>query len=201
MLSRLRFRQANRLRRRTLAETARCAILLGALSVAAAPAAAQQTPAPDADPADVESIDAIIDALYDVISGPAGERDWDRFRSLFLPGAAELIPAATPPSARSDRPLPVLSPQDYVDWGGPYFLENPFYEREVARDEERFGNIAQLFSTYESRRSPEDAEPFARGINSVQLVRHDGRWWIVSIAWDEDRPGNPIPAEYEARGG
>lgn len=169
------------------------------LALAAGPADAQQADAdtpPAAEPSDVESIDAIIHALYDVISGPPGERDWDRFRSLFRPDIATLIPTAPPASDDADRPLPVLSPEDYVEQVGPFFRENGFFEREVARDTERFGNVAQAFSTYESRRNADDEAPFARGINSIQLVRYDGRWWIVAVAWDEDRAGNPIPEEY-----
>lgn len=153
-------------------------------STAAAPAAA--------DPADVESIDAIIAALYDVISGPAGERDWDRFRSLFAPNAT-LSPMAPRPDG-STR-LTVISPEQYVQWGGGYFLQNAFYEREVGRKLEQFGNVANAMSFYESRNAPEE-EPFASGVNTITLL-HDGtRWYVLSIAWDEVREGLPSP-DYE----
>jgi hypothetical protein len=151
--------------------------------------AAAPTAPPAADPADVESIDAIIAALYDVISGPAGERDWERFRSLFAPKAT-LSPMAPRPDGST--PVRVLSPEDYVQFGGGYFMENPFYEREAGRELERFGNVANAMSFYESRNAP-DEEPFTRGVNTITLL-HDGtRWYVLSIAWDEVREGLPAP--------
>ena len=157
---------------------------------------APSTPAwaQEADPADVESIDAIVAAVYDVISGAAGEaRDWDRWRSLFI-AEARLIPVVM---GQSGRAAPrVMTPEDYVTRSGPFLEENGFFEVEVSRTQESFGNIAHLFSTYESRRTEADEEPFARGINSFQLM-HDGtRWWVVSIMWDSEREGNPIPGRY-----
>lgn len=149
-----------------------------------------RVPAPRADPADVSSIDAIVRALYDVISGPAGERDWSRFRSLFAPGA-RLAPAAPGPDGAA--PLRSIGVEEYVRGAGAYFRENAFHERETARREERFGNVANVMSAYDSRRAP-DEEPFARGVNSITLVHAEGRWWVVSIAWDEARPGLEIPA-------
>jgi hypothetical protein len=170
-----------------------CLSLL-ATGALARPVLAQQEPvaqaaAPSANPADVESIDAIIAALYDVISGPAGDRDWDRFRSLFAPNAT-LSPMAPRPDGST--PVRVLSPEDYVQWGGAFFLENAFYEREAGRELERFGNVANAMSLYESRHAP-DEEPFTRGVNTITLL-HDGtRWYVLSIAWDEVREGLPAP--------
>ncbi|HEX6940421.1 MAG TPA: hypothetical protein VF158_13485 [Longimicrobiales bacterium] len=179
------------------AANARALLLAILLAVAARPAPAQQ-PAeapPPADPADVASIDAIIAALYDVISGPAGEeRDWDRFRSLFVPGA-RLIPVAVPRGGGPARAV-VGSVEDYIARSGPILVERGFFEREIARSTERFGHIAHAFSTYASYWKRDDAEPFARGINSIQLMYDGTRWWIVTVYWDSERPGQPIPAEY-----
>lgn len=149
---------------------------------------------PAARPADVESVDAIIAALYDVISGPAGQaRDWDRFRSLFADGA-RLIPIAR---TREGGTVPrMLTPDDYVRLGGPSLERDGFFEREIARRTERFGNLVHVFSTYDARRTLADAEPFMRGINSIQLA-HDGtRYWVVTVMWDSERPDTPIPARY-----
>jgi len=150
--------------------------------------------AQDADPADVGSIDAIVTAVYDVISGEAGEaRDWDRWRTLFIP-EARLIPVVV---AQDGSAAPrVMTPEDYVTRSGAFLEENGFFEIEVSRTQESFGQIAHLFSTYESRRTEADAEPFARGINSFQLMNDGSRWWVVSIMWDSERPGNPIPEKY-----
>lgn len=156
---------------------------------------AQELPAPPpAKPADVSSIDAIMAATYDVISGPAGQkRDWDRFRSLFLPGA-RLIPAG--PKKTGEVSARTLSPDDYAKFGEPYFEKNSFTESELARHTDRFGNIAQIFSTYASRHEAKDAEPFARGINSFQLLFDGTRWWIVTIYWEEESVANPLPKEF-----
>jgi hypothetical protein len=141
---------------------------------------------------DTTSPDAIITALYDVISGPAGQaRDWDRFRGLFAPGA-RLIPAAP----RQDGSIPVaLSPDDYIKRANDALLKG-FFEREVSKKVEGFGTILHVFSTYESKRAATDEKPFARGINSIQVMQHGGRWWVVTVLWDQERSDNPIPAKY-----
>jgi hypothetical protein len=155
---------------------------------------------------DVETINGIIAALYEIISGPAGQkRDWERMRTLFAPGA-RLIPTAPvrPPGAAADAPLTgeeghaaqVLDIDGYVARSGKYLEENGFFEDEIARRVETFGHIAHAWSTYESRHKAEDPEPFARGINSIQLM-HDGRrWWVVSIFWEAETPLTPIPEKY-----
>ena len=120
--------------------------------------------------ADVESPDAIIAATYDVISGPAGKkRDWDRERSLFISGA-RLIPTAIE-AGRNDVDLApqILDIEGYIARVEPLIERQGFYEKEVARRIEQFGHIAHVWSTYESRHDPSDAEPFMRGINSIQL--------------------------------
>jgi hypothetical protein len=142
--------------------------------------------------ADVSSMDALVAALYDSISGPAGERDWGRFRSLFIP-EAQLIATFR----KKDGPLTyrAMSVQGYVDGAGKYFKEHGFFEREISRKVETFGSIAQVFSTYESRETA-DGKPFERGINSIQLFNDGTRWWVVDVYWTGETPDNPIPEQY-----
>ncbi len=150
-----------------------------------------------ADPSDVESIEAIVAAAYDVISGPAGKkRDWKRERSLFISGA-RLIPTAVD-AGRNDVDLApqVLDVDAYIARVEPYFATAGFYENEVARRVEQFGQIAHVWSTYESRHDPNDAKPFMRGINSIQLFNDGSRWWILSIYWQHESPQHAIPEEY-----
>ena len=162
------------------------ALLFAALPVLSANA--QATSAPAAKPADVASLDAIIKTLYDVISGPAGQaRDWDRFRSIFAPGA-RLIPTG--------RDAAVWSPDDYVKTAGANLEKNGFFEREIGRTVDQYGNVVHVFSAYDSRRTAADAAPFSRGINSIQLYNDGTRWWVVSIFWESESPSNPIPAKY-----
>ena len=147
------------------------------------------------DPRDVESIDAIIAASYDVISGPAGKkRDWNRDRSLFYPGA-RLIPTAKPGSNDGLAPQ-MLDVDGFIARVEPYFAEHGFFETEIARRTEQFGHIAHVWSTYESRHSADDSKPFMRGINSFQLFYDGNRWWIVNIFWQQESAEDPIREEY-----
>jgi hypothetical protein len=153
---------------------------------------------PPANPVDVASIDAIIGALYDVISGPAGQaRDWNRFRSLFVPGGL-LMPTGGRPNG--GRGLRLMSVNDFVATSGSGMTEIGFREREIARGEEQYGSIAHVFSTYESYRGAETS-PYARGINSIQLLNDGSRWWILTVYWQGESQAVPLPAKYLPGGG
>jgi hypothetical protein len=152
-----------------------------------------QVPIPKPD--DVKSIDSILAAVYNVISGPAGERDWNRFRSLFLPGATLTSAGKDREGNIHVRPRTV---EGYITGAGGYFAQHGFFESPIVSRVQTFGNIAHVFCSYESRGATGEA-PFARGINSFQLAYDGKRWWIVSILWDEERPDNPLPKEFAAR--
>lgn len=143
-------------------------------------------------PEDIKSPDAIIAALYDILSGPAGKRNWARLRSLYLEGA-RLIPIGK--RVHREGELQVLTVDEWIDDASEYLEENDFYENEIHRHADRFGDMIQAFSTYEARKDPE-AQPFARGINSFQLVFNKGRWWIVTVMWDNESKDNPVPGEF-----
>ncbi len=175
------------------------ALLLAFATALAAPVAAQTaTPAPAApmvraaDPADVASLDAIVAALYASISGPKGApRDFERLRTLFGPNA-RLIPTGM---GQDGKPrLRNWNVEEYIAAAGPGLVANGFFEREIGRTTESFGNVWHIMSAYDSRNTPE-AAPFARGINSIQLFNGGDRWYIMSVFWDSERPGNPIPPE------
>jgi hypothetical protein len=139
---------------------------------------------------DVASIDGVVRTLYEVISGPAGApRDWKRERKLFV-NDARLIPTRLGPKG-----VPVADVFDvdgYIASRSPMFAKDSFFEKELERRTFVFGNIAHVLSSYELSRAPGE-KPFMRGINSIQLF-HDGqRWWVLSIAWDSERPDNPLP--------
>ncbi len=149
----------------------------------------------EADPKDVGSLDSIMKAVYDVISGDAGKpRDWDRFRSLFY-ADARLIPSGknAQTGVISAR---VLTPEDYIQRAGPRLEKDGFHEREIARHVDMYGNIAQVFSTYASFHKADDKDPFMRGINSFQLLNDGKRWWVVTIYWQAETPDNLIPKQY-----
>ena len=147
---------------------------------------------PAAKPEDVKSMEAILAAIYDVISGPAGGRDWNRFRSMFLPQARFTEVATGPDGANMVIPWSV---DEFVRDAGEIFSKEPFYEKAIVNRPQSFGNITQVFSSYESRHSPAD-KPFERGINSIQLLNDGTRWWVISILWDTERAGNRLPAKF-----
>ena len=150
---------------------------------------ASKVPAAKAE--DVKSMDAILRAIYDVISGPTGGRNWNRFRSLFLPQARFTQVATAPDGSKT---VITWSVDEFVRDAGEVFSKEPFYEKSIVNRPETFGNITQVFSSYASRHSPAD-KPFERGINSIQLLNDGKRWWVLSILWDSEREGNPLPAK------
>jgi hypothetical protein len=170
--------------------------LAASLTVLGLPALPAQQPT-SMNPAarqDGASVDAIIGALYDVISGDSGvARDWDRFRSLFAPGA-RLIPVGG--RQEGGFGARVLTPDDYIQRSGPFLVNTGFHEREIARRSESYGQIVQAFSTYESRRRGSDSQPFARGINSIQLFNDGNRWWVQTIMWWGETASTPLPPRY-----
>ena len=176
---------------RKLPALALAAMLLPAVAIAQQ----DQAEIPEPDPADVESIDAIINAVYDVISGPAGEaRDWDRMRSLFWPGA-RLIPTGTNPNT-GQTGAAVWTVENYISQAGPQLEQGGFFEQEIGRHTDEYGNIVQVFSAYAARRTA-DGPVFMRGINSIQLLNAGDRGYrVMNIFWHTENPQTPIPEMY-----
>jgi hypothetical protein len=153
-------------------------ILLAAIGAAASH--------PSARTADLVAIDRTIHAVYDVISGPAGQkRDFDRMRSLFTRNAP-LMSAAGFKAGRHD------TIDDYIKRSGPLLEKDGFHEHELGRRVEIYGNLATAWSSYDGR--TDDGSFHERGINSFQLVKIDGKWLVASILWQEETPENPLPA-------
>jgi hypothetical protein len=191
-------------RSRALLSTSLAAVLIAGL-LTSAPLRAQPAAAPasgvpstavtanPADPADVASVDALMAAVYAVISGPAGQaRDWNRMRSLFAPGA-RLVPTGR----RTDGTALMRNwtVEDYISTAGPNLERDGFFERELGRKVQRYGNIVHVLSAYDSKRKATDEKPFARGVNSFQLWFDGTRWWVVTIFWEGETPANPLPSD------
>ncbi len=143
-------------------------------------------------PGDVDSIDHILAAVYDVISGPPGARDWDRFHSLFFPDA-KFIPTGTGKDGGVHAKM--FSADDYIKFSEPYFLKEGFFETSISNRVENWGYIAHVWSTYESRHAKNE-KPFERGINSFQLFNDGKRWWVLNVAWQNEDAEHPIPEKY-----
>lgn len=175
-----------------------CVLLLALLGIPVPGLQSQTNPtqpaagSAQANPADVDSVDHIIAALYDTISGPAGPRNWDRFRSLFYPDA-RLIPSHRDESGKISANN--LTVDQYAERAKGFFDKEGFFEAPVANRTEIWDHIAHVWSTYESRHSKGE-KPFARGINSIQLLNDGTRWWVVTIYWEGEEPGHPLPEKY-----
>jgi hypothetical protein len=155
-----------------------------------------QKPIPPARPEDVQSLDATIKSFYDATAGPAGKaRDWDRLRSLFV-NEARMIPVRHAVHGQGGNELLTMPVEGYIELNKNYFEKGGFFEKEVARRAEQFGNIAHVWSTYESRRSQSDPEPYVRGVYSIQLVFDGTRWWIINVMWDTEQEGVKLPEKY-----
>jgi hypothetical protein len=139
-------------------------------------------------PADVETVDGIIKAFYEVISGPAGQpREWARDRTLYVPGVRFVSLGV-----RNGVPVAnVMTHDEYVARTDPGLVANGFFEVEVDRQSDAFGNMMHVWSTYEYRDSPH-GDVLGRGINSIQLYHDGSRWWITAVIWDNERPDNPL---------
>jgi hypothetical protein len=142
---------------------------------------------------DVGSIDGIMKAFYEVVSGPAGvPRQWSRDRTLYIPGVrfvAMTVNQKNEPVAR------VVDHQQFVDSSDSAVTGKGFFEWEIHRETKRFGNIAHIFSTYESHITKE-GPVIARGVNSIELFWDGKRWWIAGAIWDEERKDNPLPRDF-----
>ncbi len=162
-----------------------------------APPVGQPEPGVQGAVADVETVDAIIKAYYDAISGPKGEaRNWDRVRSLFLPDARFVTMRPV-----RDRAVPLnLTVDQFISSNRNYFEKGGYFETEIARRTESFGRIAQVFSTYGSRRALEEPQPYVRGINGFQLLNDGERWWIGQVMWEMERVDVSLPEKYLGEG-
>lgn len=162
-------------------------------TLAAANSTSPSSPSRPAHPSDVGSVDQILAALYGSVSGPPGPRDWDRVRSLFAPGAF-VAPVEHRPDGRASARIMTI--EAFIERSSRNVRSEGFYEKEVARRSDAFGSIVHVFSTYEARHSADDPRPFRRGINSIQLLNDGERYWVVSIYWDTEREGVPLPEQY-----
>lgn len=148
-----------------------------------------------ADPKDVSTIDGIVKAFYETISGPKGTpRQWSRDKTLYMPDVRFVSMSEDDGKIRAS----VMDHQQYVYATNESFVKNGFNEREINRVVRRFGNIAHVFSTYEF--TNDAGTDKGRGINSIELYWDGVRWWISSASWDDERPNNPIPKEFLPKG-
>jgi hypothetical protein len=142
---------------------------------------------------DVKSSEAIIAALYDVISGDKGQaRDWDRFKNLFTTDA-KLIPTFV--NKEGKVAYRAITPAEYETSFTKSIPQRGFFEKEISNVTELYGNIVHVFSTYETREE-RDGKVTMRGINSIQLLKSDDRFYVVNIFWSSETPQTPLPERY-----
>lgn len=150
---------------------------------------------PRAKPADVDTVADIVRAFYSAISAPAGGKlDRNRLRSLFVPEGR--IGSRVPRDAAGVADIRFHSPDEYAAISDAGTATSGFFDSSPANEIERFGAMAHVYSTFESRSHVDDQKPMARGIKSFELLNSGNRWYIVEVYWDWERPGNPIPKRY-----
>jgi hypothetical protein len=149
-------------------------------------------PVVEARPQDVSTIDGIVKAFYEVISGEVGKaRQWERDKTLYAPDIRFVAMSV----GKDGKPrADIMNHSKYVNSLNEFFVKEGFVEREIGRVAKRFGNVAHVFSAYEFTTS--DKKLSGRGVNSIELFWDGSRWWISAVSWDEERPDNPIPKEF-----
>jgi hypothetical protein len=139
-----------------------------------------------ANPVDVATIDGLINAYYESVSGHPGQRDGERMLSLFITGGKISI------DLEGEEPTH-KNAEDYLKTERFLTISTEFFEREISRDTQEFGYMANVISTYGISDAMENTDYTARGVTVFQLLNHDGRWWILSTMWQRENPELPIP--------
>ncbi|HEU5154874.1 MAG TPA: hypothetical protein VFU03_09110 [Gemmatimonadales bacterium] len=175
---------------RSLATALSLAVICGSSSLGAQQHIQVPTQSPRAE--DVSSLDGIMKAFYEVVSGPAGQpREWARDRTLYLPDI-RFVQTGVDRTGKANTV--VMTHQEFVDGTDGGMVKNGFFETEIHRQTRTFGNVSTILSSYDMRSKP-DGAVLGRGVNSLLVVWDGKRYWIASVAWDDERPGNPIPAD------
>ncbi|UTY57844.1 hypothetical protein [Massilia sp. erpn] len=170
-------------------------LLLMALAAVAAASVAWGYRPPQPMPSDVNSIDSLVDAYYQTMSGGKGQpRDWNRLRTLFRHDA-RLI------SLRRDKESGKLvsrmvTVEEYIGGSVNYFGKEGFYQTEMRRQVDQYGQMAHVLSSYEVKHERGDAAPFRRSLSSIQLVGDGERWWIQSVVWQSEEDATALPPQY-----
>lgn len=159
--------------------------LIAVLAIGSSNVDAQQR---TADPANVTTIDALMTAYYESVSGHPGKRDGERMLSLFIPGGKISI------GLDGDEPTHQLA-EDYLRTERFLTISNDFFEREISRDVQQFGYMANVISTYGISDAMANTDYTARGVTVFQLVKHGDRWWILSTMWQRESPELPLPPQ------
>jgi hypothetical protein len=169
------------------------ALLFVALILVGAPENSSARQASPEAQTDLHSIDSVLKAFYESLSFPEGKSpDWDRWRSLFASAISPCIRIAGDSVMQMDR-------ERFIAFFGGRIKNGTlksFREKEIGRTGEYYGRLAQIFSTYQKEMNLADGGKPIRGINSFHLLFKDNRWWITSVTWQDESPGDPIPQKY-----
>jgi|AntRauTorcE11898_2_1112593.scaffolds.fasta_scaffold14681_1 hypothetical protein len=142
----------------------------------------------------VSSIDSIVTSIYQVISGDKGEeRNWDLHKTIFHP-EARIISNYVDEEGKYQ--ISFFTVDEYMNQFRDYFKENNTYEKDVNRVIEIFGNMAHVFSTFESYRNAEDSTPYKLGTASIQLYNDGDRWYVLNMYYKNESENDKVPNKY-----
>ncbi|MHC4514644.1 MAG: hypothetical protein ACYTGW_04270 [Planctomycetota bacterium] len=149
----------------------------------------QAGPAPEA----AKTVDGTIHALYASVSFDRGGPDWPLFRSLVLPGSVYIF------AEHGRAPMKVMNleafVQDFRDFiEDQHVASQGFHENLTRIESTEFGNIAHAFTVFEPTIGSGPRKQ--RGVDSIQLVKKDGRWWVASIATQFERGTLKVPTSF-----
>jgi hypothetical protein len=143
---------------------------------------------------DTKTVQNILDAYYDCISGPIGEqRDFKRLKNLFHPEARLIYSNWNQETGKAYLLVfktidEFITKLDYLDKKG-------FYEHEVSNITHSFSTVTQVFSTYRFR-VEDKSIPDGQGITSYDIFYDGNRYWILSMFWAAENDKYKVPEQY-----
>ncbi len=142
----------------------------------------------------VSSVDSIVSSIYQIVSGEKGEeRDWELHKTIFHPEARIITNYV---DENGEYQIYFLSVDEYMDQYKDYFKNNFLFERDVNREIERFGNMAHVFSTFESYEKSGDSIPYKKGTASIQLYNDGERWYVLNMYYKNESENEKVPERY-----
>jgi hypothetical protein len=137
----------------------------------------------------MKDLDSIIAEMYDQVCFEPGQRpDWSRQKAIFAPGA-RMVRVNDAGVFEFDMESYRINFEEMISSG-----EMPsFWEGEIWRETRLFDDVAHVLSAYETRRTRK-GELLNRGVNSIQLFRRDGRWWISAMIWRREGKTVKLPS-------
>lgn len=127
--------------------------------------------------------------LYEIISTPWPNRDWQSERELYHPDARLVRTGLNEDGSSFAK---VMSLDEFIENADELLANVEFSETEMRHEARIFGNVAQVASIYEKTYKTDMEKSHGRGINFFNLIYDGSKWLIMSVVWDNERDGLSI---------